>query len=66
MVLPTPTQASSDVLCQTARSNNKSTYKVLYFGVHGRGELTRTHLAYSGAKWDEMTVLYWTRLAPQS
>ncbi|KAF9439275.1 hypothetical protein BGZ76_006004 [Entomortierella beljakovae] len=56
MVLPTPTQASSDVLSQAAKSKNNSTYKVLYFEVHGRGELTRTLLAYSGAKWSELTV----------
>ncbi|KAF9355266.1 hypothetical protein BGX26_006814, partial [Mortierella sp. AD094] len=53
--LPTPTQTNTDVLSQAAKSND-STFKVLYFGLHGRGELTRTLLAYGGAKTEELTV----------
>ncbi|KAG0297944.1 hypothetical protein BGZ96_003923 [Linnemannia gamsii] len=53
--LPVPTQADTTVLGQAAQSTN-STYKILYFGLHGRGELTRTLLAYSGAKWEELPV----------
>ncbi|KAF9992200.1 hypothetical protein BGZ79_003395 [Entomortierella chlamydospora] len=53
--LPTPTQASTEVLSQATKSND-STFKVLYFGLHGRGELTRTLLAYAGAKTEELTV----------
>ncbi|KAF9110680.1 hypothetical protein BGX27_006028 [Mortierella sp. AM989] len=53
--IPTPTQANSDVLGQAAKSQG-STFKILYFGLHGRGELTRTILAYAGAKWEELVV----------
>ncbi|KAF8948171.1 hypothetical protein BGZ47_006134 [Haplosporangium gracile] len=53
--LPVPTKADTTVLGQAAKSTD-STYKVLYFGIHGRGELTRTLLAYSGAKWEELPV----------
>ncbi|KAG0376721.1 hypothetical protein BGX24_007315 [Mortierella sp. AD032] len=53
--LPVPTHADTNVLGQAAKSTN-STFKILYFGLHGRGELTRTLLAYSGAKWEELPV----------
>ncbi|KAF9419127.1 hypothetical protein BGZ94_009510 [Podila epigama] len=33
-----------------------STYKVLYFGIHGRGELVRTLIVASGAKFEELPV----------
>ena len=54
--LPVPTKADTTVLGQAAKSTD-STYKILYFGLHGRGELTRTLLAYSGAKWEELPVV---------
>ncbi|KAF9135246.1 hypothetical protein BGW39_003926 [Mortierella sp. 14UC] len=53
--LPVPTKADTNVLGQAAKSTD-STYKILYFGLHGRGELTRTLLAYTGAKWEELPV----------
>ncbi|KAF9997260.1 hypothetical protein BGZ80_008452 [Entomortierella chlamydospora] len=53
--LPTPTQASTEVLSQATKSND-STFKILYFGLHGLAELTRTILAYAGAKTEELTV----------
>ncbi|KAF9136542.1 hypothetical protein BGX30_011087 [Mortierella sp. GBA39] len=53
--LPVPTKADTTVLGQAAKSTD-STYKILYFGLHGRGELARTLLAYSGAKWEELPV----------
>ncbi|KAF9153131.1 hypothetical protein BGX20_004987 [Mortierella sp. AD010] len=53
--LPTPTQASTEVLSQATKSND-STFKVLYFNIHGLAELTRTILAYAGAKTEELTV----------
>ncbi|KAF8933187.1 hypothetical protein BGZ58_006530, partial [Dissophora ornata] len=53
--LPIPTQASNDVLGQAATSTD-STFKVLYFGVHGRGELTRYILAAADAKWEELPL----------
>lgn len=54
--LPVPTQADTTTLGHAAASTN-STFKILYFGLHGRGELTRTLLAYSGAKWEELPVV---------
>ncbi|KAF9127992.1 hypothetical protein BGW39_005438 [Mortierella sp. 14UC] len=53
--LPTPTKADPKVLGQAARSTN-STYQLLYFPMHGRGELTRTILVFSGAKWEELAL----------
>ncbi|KAF9107507.1 hypothetical protein BGX29_006195 [Mortierella sp. GBA35] len=53
--LPVPTQADTNVLGQAAASTD-ATYKILYFGLHGRGELTRTLLVYTGVKWEELTV----------
>ncbi|KAG0359974.1 glutathione S-transferase [Gamsiella multidivaricata] len=53
--LPVPTHASSDVLSQAVKSSD-STFKVLYFGLHGRGELIRALLAFAGAKWEELTA----------
>ncbi|KAI1315306.1 hypothetical protein EDD11_000967 [Mortierella claussenii] len=53
--LPVPTQADSEVLSQVAKSTDSS-FKVLYFGVHARGELIRNILAFVGAKWEELLV----------
>ncbi|KAF9917627.1 hypothetical protein BX616_000403 [Lobosporangium transversale] len=53
--LPTPTQADSETLSRAAQSGD-STFKYLYFGLHGRGELTRRILAFAGAKWEELPV----------
>ncbi|KAG0213066.1 hypothetical protein BGX28_005087 [Mortierella sp. GBA30] len=53
--LPVPTRADSEVLGKAAKSN-ESTFKYLYFELHGRGELTRTILAYSGAKFEELPL----------
>ncbi|KAF9205993.1 hypothetical protein BGZ49_003185 [Haplosporangium sp. Z 27] len=53
--LPTPTQASTDVLSQAVNSKD-SKFQVLYFDLHGRGELTRNLLAYSGTKFEELPV----------
>ncbi|KAG0043152.1 hypothetical protein BGZ83_011776 [Gryganskiella cystojenkinii] len=53
--LPIPTEASSDVLSQ-AVAQKDSSYKFLYFNLHGRGELIRNLLAYGGHKWEELPV----------
>ncbi|KAG0213067.1 hypothetical protein BGX28_005088 [Mortierella sp. GBA30] len=53
--LPAPTHATSEVLSQAMRLPG-ATYKLLYFPVHGRAELIRNILAYSGAKWEELPV----------
>ncbi|KAF9917818.1 hypothetical protein FBU30_000508 [Linnemannia zychae] len=53
--LPTPTKADLSVLGKASEEKNSS-YKILYFGLHGRGELPRTLLVYSGAKWEELPV----------
>ncbi|KAG0237130.1 hypothetical protein BGW42_001706 [Actinomortierella wolfii] len=39
-----------------AAKNKDVSYHLLYFGLLGRGELTRTILVYTGAKWDELEV----------
>lgn len=54
--LPVATQASSEVLSRAASSHD-STFKILYFGLHGRGELSRNLLAYGDAKWEELAVV---------
>ncbi|KAF9276612.1 hypothetical protein BGZ68_009899 [Mortierella alpina] len=54
--LPVATQAPSQVLAKAADSSSDSTYKLLYFGLHGRGELIRTLLTYHGAKFEELTL----------
>ncbi|KAF9127777.1 hypothetical protein BGW39_005637 [Mortierella sp. 14UC] len=54
-ILPTVTKASSEVLAEAARGTD-STFQLLYFPLHGRGELVRNLLAYSGAKWEELGV----------
>ncbi|KAF8922955.1 glutathione S-transferase [Dissophora ornata] len=53
--LPVPTKASSQVLSEALKSTD-STYKILYFGLHGRGEMARMLLAFGGAKWEEITM----------
>ncbi|KAG0261676.1 hypothetical protein BG011_000772 [Mortierella polycephala] len=55
-VLPTATQATTQVLAQAAESSTASTFQFLYFGLHGRGELIRTLLTYGGAKYDELAL----------
>jgi hypothetical protein len=54
--LPVPTKADAKVLAEASRSTN-STYQLLYFPMHGRGELTRTLLVFSGAKWEELPLV---------
>lgn len=54
--LPVPTNADAKVLAEASRST-KSTYQLLYFPMHGRGELTRTLLVFSGAKWEELPLV---------
>ncbi|KAF9911020.1 hypothetical protein EC991_004892 [Linnemannia zychae] len=54
-VLPTVTKASSEVLAEAAKGTDSS-FQLLYFPLHGRGELVRNLLAYSGAKWEELGV----------
>ncbi|KAG0370316.1 hypothetical protein BC939DRAFT_449196 [Gamsiella multidivaricata] len=63
-VLPTVTKASTDALAEAAKSTN-STFQLLYFPLHGRGELIRDILAYSGAKWEELPV-DWPVQKPQT
>ncbi|KAG0081284.1 hypothetical protein BGZ90_009298 [Linnemannia elongata] len=53
--LPTVTRASSEVLAEAAKGTD-STFQLLYFPLHGRGELVRNLLAYSGAHWEELAV----------
>ncbi|KAF9094386.1 hypothetical protein BGX23_002178 [Mortierella sp. AD031] len=53
--LPVATKADPKVLGQAAKST-ESTYQMLYFPFHGRGELTRTLLVFSGAKWEELPL----------
>jgi len=55
-LLPKATQAPSDVLSNASESSTESTYKVLYFGLHGRGEMTRTLLVYGGARFEEIPL----------
>ncbi|KAF9929368.1 hypothetical protein FBU30_001634 [Linnemannia zychae] len=54
-VLPSITKAPSDVLAEAAKSVD-STFQLLYFPIHGRGELIRNLLAFSGARWEELAV----------
>ncbi|KAG0302300.1 hypothetical protein BGZ97_002407 [Linnemannia gamsii] len=54
-VLPTVTRASSEVLAEAAKGTD-STFQLLYFPLHGRGELVRNLLAYSGAQWEELAI----------
>ncbi|KAG9319969.1 hypothetical protein KVV02_004638 [Mortierella alpina] len=54
--LPVATQAPTQVLAKASDSSSDSTYQLLYFGLHGRGELIRTLLAYHGAKYEELTL----------
>ncbi|KAG0204657.1 hypothetical protein BGX28_003445 [Mortierella sp. GBA30] len=51
--LPAETHADSETLSQALRSSG-STYKLLYFPLHDRGELIRTILVYIGEKWEEL------------
>ncbi|KAG0309402.1 hypothetical protein BGZ99_000865 [Dissophora globulifera] len=53
--LPIATKASSQFLSQAIKSSNSS-YKILYFNLHARAEVTRTLLAFSGAKWEEISI----------
>ncbi|CAO3564470.1 unnamed protein product [Mortierella alpina] len=55
VTLPTPTHADTQVLSKAVQSKD-STYKFLYFGLHGRGEFTRTLLKYGGVKVEELTA----------
>ncbi|KAF9110679.1 hypothetical protein BGX27_006027 [Mortierella sp. AM989] len=45
----------NDVLSQAAKSQD-STFKILYFNLHGRSELIRAILAYVGAKWEDLAI----------
>ncbi|KAF9578800.1 hypothetical protein BGW38_005235 [Lunasporangiospora selenospora] len=53
-VLPTATKASSEVLSKAMRdaANTKSTYTLLYFGVHGLGEVTRSIFVYADVEYE--------------
>ncbi|KAK9766428.1 hypothetical protein K7432_004483 [Basidiobolus ranarum] len=51
--LPQPTQASSNHLSELTK-NPDSSFKVLYYPIHGRADLIRTILAYSRAKWEDL------------
>lgn len=51
--LPQPTKADSHVLAEAMKSENSS-FKLLYFPLHGRAELIRFILAHSGAKYEEI------------
>ncbi|KAI7823579.1 hypothetical protein BC939DRAFT_492979 [Gamsiella multidivaricata] len=55
-VLPIATQASTHALAQAIDTTTESTFKFLYFGLHGRGELIRNLLAYGGAKFEELSL----------
>ncbi|KAG0213075.1 hypothetical protein BGX28_005096 [Mortierella sp. GBA30] len=55
-ILPKATQASTQVLSKASESSTESTYKFLYFGLHGRGELTRTLLSFGGAQFEELAL----------
>ncbi|KAF9949939.1 hypothetical protein BGZ70_001571, partial [Mortierella alpina] len=54
--LPVATRAPTQVLAAASDASKDSTYQLLYFGLHGRGELIRTLLAYHGAKFEELTL----------
>ncbi|KAF9560689.1 hypothetical protein EC968_006087 [Mortierella alpina] len=54
--LPIATQAPTQVLANASDSSSDSTYQLLYFGLHGRGELIRTLLTYHGAKFEELAL----------
>ncbi|KAF9342875.1 hypothetical protein BGX26_006682 [Mortierella sp. AD094] len=54
-MLPSITKATSEAHSKAIKSSN-STYKVLYFNLHGRGEMARILLAYGGAKWEELPI----------
>ncbi|KAG0261675.1 hypothetical protein BG011_000771 [Mortierella polycephala] len=53
--LPVLSSADSNVLSKVVTSTDSS-FKYLYFGLHGRGELTRTLFVFGGAKWEELTI----------
>ncbi|KAI1315307.1 hypothetical protein EDD11_000968 [Mortierella claussenii] len=53
--LPIVSRASSQVLSQALKSTN-STYKVLYFNLHGRSEMARMLLAFGGVQWEEIPI----------
>ncbi|KAF9205992.1 hypothetical protein BGZ49_003184 [Haplosporangium sp. Z 27] len=52
-MLPSVTKAASKVLSEAIKSSN-STYKLLYFELHGRGEMARILFSYGGVKWEEL------------
>ncbi|KAF9353102.1 hypothetical protein BGX34_011799 [Mortierella sp. NVP85] len=52
--LPVATKADTQTLSEATKSTDSS-FQVLYFGLHGRGEFTRSILNYAGAKYEELT-----------
>ncbi|GJJ76804.1 hypothetical protein EMPS_09163 [Entomortierella parvispora] len=55
-LLPKATKAPSDVLAKAAETSTDSSFKLLYFGLHGRGEMSRTLLAYGGVRYEEIPL----------
>ncbi|KAF9923408.1 hypothetical protein FBU30_006542 [Linnemannia zychae] len=53
--LPVATMADPKVLGEASKST-ESSYQLLYFPFHGRGELIRTLLVFSGANWEELPI----------
>ncbi|KAG0045275.1 hypothetical protein BGZ83_009492 [Gryganskiella cystojenkinii] len=65
-ILPKATVAPSHVLAKAALAPaSESTFKFLYFGLHGRGEMTRTLLNFGGAKFEEIP-LQWPAMKPET
>lgn len=54
--LPIATEGSSELLSHVIAKPD-STFKILYFNLHGRGELIRNLLAYGGHKWEELPLV---------
>jgi hypothetical protein len=52
--LPVATKADTQTLSEASKSADSS-FQVLYFGLHGRGEFTRNILNYAGAKYEDIT-----------
>ncbi|KAG0045368.1 hypothetical protein BGZ83_009418 [Gryganskiella cystojenkinii] len=53
--LPIVTEGSSELLSHVIDKPD-STFKLLYFNLHGRGGLIRNLLAYGGHKWEELPL----------
>ncbi|KAF9580521.1 hypothetical protein BGW38_002809, partial [Lunasporangiospora selenospora] len=53
--LPQVTKTVPEALATAVKSTDSS-YKLLYFPIHGRADLIRDLLAYSGATWEELPL----------